>query len=170
MYSSIPVNIIKSIAIPALLAHPCNAVSHEADYIQKFKSDIVYSAEQSIALFGGKEQVISMICEIEAECGVSDWDGYGASPVSYLSALKAKEFVRCLPANLPMPEVAPEPDGSLSLDWMTSKSRRFSVSVGNTDRLAYAWIDGSDQGHAVARFDVETIPSRILEGIVSITA
>ena len=157
-------------AIPALLVSACNAVSHEADYIQKFKSSIVCSAEQSIALFGGKEQVMAMICDIEAECRVSDWDGDGALPVSTFSALQAKEFVRNLPEHMPMPEVAPEPDGSLSLDWTTSKSRRFSVSIGNSDRLAYAWTDGSDRGHAVARFDSETIPLRILEGILSIQA
>ncbi len=151
-----------------MLTQPCNAVSQEADYIQQSRYNIAQSIEQSIALFGGKEQVLSMIYEVEAECGAADWDGYGALPVSSLSVLAAKEFIRHLPDSLAMPDVAPEPDGSLSLDWTTGKSRRFSVSIGTSDRLAYAWVDGSDQGHAVARFDSQVIPSRILEGIASI--
>ena len=62
-------------------------------------------------------------------------------------------------------EFAPEPDGSISLDWIRSRSNFFSVSVGASDRLAYAWLDGTDRGHAVARFDGDSVPSRILEGI-----
>ena len=68
-----------------------------------------------------------------------------------------------------MPELAPEPNGSISLDWMLSRHRIFSLSIANTDRLAYAWMDGTDKGHAVARFDGTKIPTRILEGIQSIT-
>jgi len=37
--------------------------------------------------------------------------------------------------------------------------------MGPNDRLAYAWLDGTDKGHAVARFDGERVPDRILEGI-----
>jgi hypothetical protein len=152
------------------MVSPCTAVSAQAVQIHRSRYEIARSAEQSIALFGERDAVFSMICEIEKECGLAGWDGYGALPIPELHALKAKNFVKHLPAHIPMPEISPEPDGSLSLDWTTSRSRRFSVSVGSSDRLAYAWIDGSDRGHAVARFDSETIPSRILEGILSIQA
>lgn len=170
MHNTFQSSIALGVTIPALLVSPCNAVSSQAVQIQRFRYEIASFAEQSMALFGEKDRILSMICEIEKECGVADWDGYGALHVSAFSALKAQEFIRHLPAQMPMPEVAPEPDGSLSLDWTTSKSRRFSVSIGNSDRLAYAWIDGSDRGHAVARFDSETIPLRILDGILSIQA
>jgi hypothetical protein len=170
MYSSVQSSLALGVTIPALMVSPCTAVSSQAVQIQRSRYEIASSAEQSIALFGERDGVLSMICEIEKECGFADWDGYGALPVSELHALKAKNFVKHLPMHIPMPEVSPEPDGSLSLDWTTSRSRRFSVSIGSSDRLAYAWIDGSDRGHAVARFDSEAIPSRILEGIRSIQA
>jgi hypothetical protein len=31
--------------------------------------------------------------------------------------------------------------------------------------LAYAWINGTDQGHAVARFNFQVVPSMVLHGI-----
>lgn len=73
-----------------------------------------------------------------------------------------------LPENLPMPEVAAEPDGSISLDWIASRFRMFSVSVGANNRVAYAWLDGSEKGHAVAVFDGLTIPPNMRNGIESI--
>jgi hypothetical protein len=78
----------------------------------------------------------------------------------------AAEFIRVLPEDVPLPEFAPEPDGSLSLDWIQSRHRLFTLSVAPNIRLPYAWVDGADSGHGVARFDGETVPPRILDGIL----
>lgn len=67
-----------------------------------------------------------------------------------------------------MPGLAADPDGAVSLDWIVSRPRMFSVSCGPSGRLAYSWLDGTDRGHAVADFDGWTIPQRILHGIRSI--
>ena len=69
---------------------------------------------------------------------------------------------------MPLPEFAPEPDGAISLDWIRSRHRLFSLSIGSTNRLAYSWLDGAHRGHAVAQFDGTKIPVRILQGIESI--
>ena len=82
----------------------------------------------------------------------------------------AESFLRALPEGVRIPEFAPEPDGSISLDWIQSRNRLFTLSVGSGNRLAYAWLDGADKGHGVARFDEENVPHLILEcikGIVS---
>jgi hypothetical protein len=39
-----------------------------------------------------------------------------------------------------------------TLDWMPSRNRTFTLSAGKTDCLPYAWLDGTDRGHAVAKF------------------
>jgi hypothetical protein len=88
--------------------------------------------------------------------------------MDWVAVQTAVEFIRAMPDDLPLPEFAPEPDGSLSLDWIQSRNRLFSLSVGSTNRLAYAWLDGSDKGHGVAGFDGERIPLRIIEGIIGI--
>ena len=112
-----------------------------------------------------RDEVISSIRQLAQECSELDWDGSGAEPVSLDAVAMASAFVRALPEGLPLPEFAPEPDGAISLDWIQSRSRLFSLSVGTNSCLAYAWLDGNDRGHAVAGFDGKTVPRRILEGI-----
>jgi hypothetical protein len=123
------------------------------------------SVEKSQALFGGKAVVIGQIWALVNECSEPGWDGDGAGPVDRFAAFKAAEVIRALPARLPLPEVTPEPDGAISLDWIRSRSRVFSLTVGSSARLASAWVDGSDRGYAVVRFDGQVVPNRILQGI-----
>lgn len=111
---------------------------------------------------------ISNLKGMAADCAVPDWDGNGAYALDDAAIQNAEAFVRALPEDMPMPELAPEPDGSISLDWIASRHRVFSVSVGPNNRLAYAWLDGADKGHAVAVFDGSTIPARVRSGIESI--
>lgn len=102
------------------------------------------------------------------ECGEPGWDGDDALPLDHLAVCKAVAFILALLEGVPLPEFAPEPDGSISLDWISSRNRLFSLSVGTGDSLPYAWLDGTDKGHAVARFDGKSVPPRIQEGIKSI--
>lgn len=126
------------------------------------------SMERSQALFGDKASAISQIWALANECAEPGWDGDGALPLNRLAVFKAIAFIRVLPDGVPLPEFASDPDGSISLDWIQSRSHLFSLSIGTSNRLAYAWLDGTDKGHAVARFDEENMPPRILEGIRSI--
>jgi hypothetical protein len=125
--------------------------------------------ERSFALFGHKAAAISSLYELYIDHGQSNWDGEGAVPTSPAALETAIWFIRVLPDHLPMPEIAAEPDGAISLDWACSRHRVFTLSIGTTDRLAYAWLDGSDRGHGVARFDGERVPQKIIEGIEGAT-
>ncbi len=145
--------------------HHGTAVSGEAAAIRKSERAVAESRERSIALFGSKASAISEIRELVSEHAGPGWDGDGAEPISPLAAQLAVDLIRALPNDIPMPEFAPEPDGSISLDWIQSRSSMVSISAGETDRLAYAWLDGTDRGHAVARFDGERVPPRILDTI-----
>jgi hypothetical protein len=92
----------------------------------------------------------------------------GAAAIDPLTVLMGRRFLRLLPESVPLPEFAPEPDGFISLDWIRSPNRLFSLSIGRSNRLAYAWLDGADRGHGVARFDGQNVPARVLEGIKGI--
>jgi hypothetical protein len=153
----------------ATYARGGNAVSSEALSAQKSATEIVEFVEQSQALFGKKAAAIQQMRALAAECSQDDWDGEGALAVQSLAVQVAENFIRALPDYIRVPELAPEPDGSISLDWIESRTRLFSVSVGATTRLAYAWLDGTDRGHGVARFNGGTLPPRILQGIIEIT-
>ena len=142
-----------------------SAVSSESEILRQRVADIRRSTERSQSLFGGKAATISQIWGLVNECAEAGWDGAHAEGVDRFAALAAADFIRALPDGLPLPEVAPDPDGAISLDWIRSRNCIFSVSVGTSNRLVYAWLDGSDRGHAVARFDGAQVPVRVLEGI-----
>lgn len=170
MHRDIRASLISSLALQAVLANQyCGGpVSLEGRFVVQSEFDIQSRTEASVALFGEKEQVMSTIYETAVDCRIADWDGYGALPLSSKSVAYGIQFVRLLPDNTPMPEVSPEPDGMLALDWAASKSRRLSVSFCDSERIAYAWLDGSDRGHATARFDGQAIPQRVLDAINAI--
>jgi hypothetical protein len=151
----------------ALNAATCcgTAVSAEAEAIQASLRAVMEAMEQSFVLFGAKAAAISNVREVVISHAERGWDGDDGLAVSPIAALLTEAFIRALPSDVAMPEISPEPDGALSLDWIQSRSRVFTISIGLTDQLPYAWIDGTDRGHGVARFDFRTIPARILDGI-----
>ncbi len=158
------------VGYPALqtLARGGTAISPEADTVRNAAIELVQAVELSQALFGVKAEAISSLRKLAMEHGQPGWDGGDAAVLSPVALFTAESFVRALPDGIPMPELAAEPDGSISLDWIQSRQRLFTLTVGNTSRLAYAWVDGTDRGHAVALFDGASAPPRIVEGIKSI--
>ncbi len=162
-----PVSIV-GLGVTAIyaLARPGNAMSAEARLVQEGAKAIVARVEHSDALFGSKTAVISELWGLAHSHGNAHWDGGEAFPVDRAAMALAVAFVRALPDDCEMPQVAVDPDGAVSLDWMRSRHRMLSVSfAGNSDRLAYAWIDGTDRGSAVARFDKSAVPMRLLQAI-----
>jgi hypothetical protein len=91
-----------------------------------------------LALFGEKAAALSQLDAMALECSEDGWDGDDAAAIDPIAVLLTKRFIRALPDGLPLPELAPEPDGWISIDWIRSRNRRVSVSIGRSDRLAYA--------------------------------
>ncbi len=145
-----------------------SAVSLEADEVRKAVREIMNAAERSQALFAEKAAAISQLWALATECEEEGWDGSGAAAIDLDAVVLAERFLRALPNRIPLPELAVEPDGSISLDWIRSRNRLFSVSVGRRSRLAYAWLDGADTGHGVAGFGGHSVPPRILEGVEAV--
>jgi len=142
-----------------------SAVSEHAESLNQAVRKIIRSSEDSQALFGRKSVAISELNRLANETSEPDWDGQGALGINLIAQQNAISFVRALPNGVPMPEIAIEPDGSISLDWIRSRHIMFTLSIGPNDRIAFAWVDGTDSGHAVARFDQSSVPTRILDGI-----
>ena len=149
-------------------ARGSNGVSNEALAVRGSAMAAVEITERSHALFGEKATAISQIWSLADECSERGWNGEDAEPIDLDAASIAADFVRALPDGIPLPEFAPEPDGSIALDWIESRHRQFSLSVACTCRLAFAWLDGADRGHGVAGFDRMSVPVRVLQGIQSI--
>jgi hypothetical protein len=50
---------------------------------------------------------------------LSNWDGYGAEPVGATTSNNTKQALNVLSYQLPMPDITPNPNGTLSLEWET---------------------------------------------------
>jgi hypothetical protein len=154
------------LALQALIGG--SAISQEARAVDERATEVVASAERSQALFGKKAAALSELAALATEYADPDWDSEGAAAIDPMAVWLAKRFVRAMPDGIRLPEFAPERDGSISLDWIHSRNSVFSLSVGRSNRLAYAWLDDSDKGHAIAYFDGQNIPPRVLQGIEGI--
>lgn len=141
------------------------ALSEEAGRLREMDREVASSTERSQALFGDKAEAIQAIYSLYEECAEDDWDGNDGRPMSPGTVERAIDMVSLLPHGIPLPEFSAEPDGSISMDWTTSRKSIFSLSIGRTDRIPYAWVDGAERGDAVAAFDGREIPKRILDEI-----
>jgi hypothetical protein len=145
-----------------------SAVSTAAASSREAAVVIWLGAENSESLFGKKNVSIEQLRELEHDCAEDGWDGSGALALDSEALKRTREVVLALPDGFPVPECSPEPDGSISLDWICSRYRLFSLSVGAGDRVAYAWLDGADKGHGVTRLDGCSLPARVLNDIQAI--
>ena len=141
------------------------AVSEPACSVRKAARSAVSELEVSRWFFGARLSLITELLELGRECAAPNWDGYSARPIDALVIWRATTFVRSLPRDLPVPDVAPAPDGSITFEWLVGQHRRFIVSVAKSDRMAYAWLDGTDSGHGVARFAGGLLPRLVVEAM-----
>jgi len=126
--------------------------------------------ESSVSLFGDKSVALSELAALFEECSEDGWDGGQADAISEAARSNVKAFITALPWEMEMPELAAEPDGSVSLEWDGGFRRLFSVSINGGTRMAYAGIDGTDRWRGVARFDGDNVPQIILESISRVVA
>ncbi len=146
-----------------------SAVSQEAEAVKKVADAFMRSTERSLALFGKKAVALSTLTEMVDDCSEHGWDGEAATAIDQVAFDQARQFIRALPDNVPIPEFAPEPDGSISLDWFASQNRLFSLSIGPSNRVAFAWLDGMEKGHGVVSFDGRNVPQRVLNEVKKIS-
>jgi len=115
-----------------------------------------------------KNAVCAQLDNIASECNSPNWGTYGELPTHQLAINAAKAFVNLLPDGVALPDSAPEPTGDVSLDWCGSDGSRLSVGFSRNSMLSYAWLDGSNKGYGVEKFDGESIPKRLFFLIRSI--
>lgn len=124
------------------------AVSDSAAHLQELLCNLFRSTDDAQTL-SGRENSFENRLHAALDELVVDEDQCAVSTAAVERALR---LVRSLPNDAPTPDVAIDPDGEVALDWMPSRTRMLSISVGDSDRLAYAWLDGSNRSHGVFRF------------------
>ncbi len=135
-----------------------SGVSQEAVFVQEQAVEIIRTRDTSVALFGRTSVGISNLMAVIEEA-IEDPDQILPSSTRMRHAV---DLLTALPSGVAMPDFALDPDGDISFDWIDSTTRMLSVSIGDSNRLAYAWLDGTDRGHAVVNFDGQSMPDQLL--------
>lgn len=89
----------------------------------------------------------------------------GLAYVDERTEMVAVKFALQLPASVPMPEVAVDPDGEVSFDWLGQAGKIFSVSIDRNGRLAYAGRFGQNSKMNGVEQVSDICPPEILLGI-----
>ncbi|MFZ4699152.1 MAG: hypothetical protein ACOYMG_03795 [Candidatus Methylumidiphilus sp.] len=66
----------------------------------------------------------------------SDWDGYGALPIHEAIVKIACQFINSLPDHLPCPDLTPNTNGTISMEWET-RAGIAHLEVGKTRYSLY---------------------------------
>ena len=101
--------------------------------------------------------------DIYVECSSKNWDGYRAKPIIKGLRKIVEKFLNALPSNIPDPEISPDPDGEISLEWCYAKNKMFSISIGRKGQIAYAVLDGARRSSGIEVFEKEMPESIIFQ-------
>ena len=129
------------------------ASSDAARIVDTLLSDISSDFRKSISLGSHKDQADEELAAVFEEAGEPGWDGYGGEKASFESFLRARRFIEALPSDLPVPDVAVEPDGQIAFEWYAGPRRAISISVGENDELVYAGCKGASKFHGTESFN-----------------
>ena len=113
-------------------------------------------------------RAFSDLARVARECAKEGWDGYDAKPVTRTTCDRACAFLNILPLWMFAPDIVPEADGEIAIEWYIAPERTFSVSIGESGPLHYAGLFGHDEEvHGVAPF-TGNVPENILRCILDI--
>lgn len=118
--------------------------------VNPVSSDLLTRAEllKTFPTFKPRKRVVEELGMIYSECNSPGWDGNGAHGIMWRVVEAADAFLGFLPEWIPDPELSPEPDGEICIDWnvlLEEGTRPFSISIGALGGLSYAGVmrDGS---------------------------
>ena len=85
-----------------------------------------------------RQAAMREVREIIEETSSPGWDGGDARPLSWRAMGALVDALGTLPPDVPMPEIVPEPDGGVAMQWSRGRTRSLIVSFGPDGGLFYA--------------------------------
>lgn len=112
------------------------------------------------------------LSELTLSAGQDNWDGMQSVGLSSQAVAHMRRLLSLLPPGLlrsPAPEIVPDPDGEIAIEWYISPSCLLSISVGSNGRLAWAgMVDGREiRNEAIL---TSQVPDQVLVCINSLIA
>lgn len=96
-----------------------------------YLNDII--SKSGTFLFGGfaAERAVALKTVHEFGTMKEGWDGYGAMQIHELTCKNCLQFLNALPDNCPFPELTPNSNGTISMEW-ESQHGGASLEIGKT--------------------------------------
>ena len=120
--------------------------------------------DTSITLGEPKLAAVRALRDAVIEAQDYGWDGYTAAPADPGAICYALQFLSALSHEIPLPDIAVDPDGDIALDWDLGERRIFSVRIGRDGTLNYAGLVGHSSFHGMEILR-EGIPKAVSAGI-----
>jgi hypothetical protein len=139
---------------------PSSGSDGPLSYVEEINKTNGILASQ-LSLIGALEA----ISELSINHQKSNWDGYGAQPISEAACNDAKRFLTMLPEAVPIPEIVPEPDGNIALEWYISKYEHFFISFSGNGVVTFVGMFGKLVRSKGIEYFFASIPLRILHEI-----
>ena len=142
--------------------------SEDSEFLRERFAEALDAREISRYWSATLDEALENLAELKQECAKPAWDGYDAQPVNEKTLEQLVTFLQALPENVPVPDLVPEPDGEVAVEWQNGARRVFSVSIGPRERLSYAGLLGANRWHGVDQF-FGNVPSEIIRGIARVS-
>jgi len=110
-------------------------------------------------------RALESLDEVYEKCSVANWDGYNAQPISREAFFEASKLLRILPNSFPVPDIGPEPDGGIGLEWYKEKWFSFIVSVNGKNIITYVGRFGKNNHFYGTESYNNSVPEIILNGL-----
>jgi hypothetical protein len=141
--------------------------SPAAGFLDKTRREELKRFRQSTTF--SKQSAYDQLGEAFDACREANWDGEGADAIDQEVVRNAYAFIEALPDGYPLPDITPEPDGHLDLEWYRHPRRILSVSVSPEGLLYWAALVGSEDPRGSCPFYGE-VPDTILYWIRRVCA
>ncbi len=147
---------------PAIGSVSDNAVSEGPKVVRELLRRL--ESHQSRPISTAKTLALrEQLAEIVRECSREHWDGYDARPVLPEAFVESQLLIRILPRSVRVPEIVPEPSGSLGFEWHDDRGSAFVVSLAGKGKISYAAIlPGGTRRYGAERFSME-LPTVVRE-------
>lgn len=146
----------------------CLAITNTLPSQRWERSNVTYYFDKELDLEGTIDwtnRALEILNEVYEECSEPNWDGYGGAPISLEAYFEAMKLLRIIPNSFPMPDILPEPDGGIGLEWYKDRGFSFGISVCGKDTITYAGRFGKNSETYGTEDFADLVPNVILNGL-----
>ncbi len=110
-------------------------------------------------------ETLKTLREVFIECSVENWDGYDSMPLPRKAFTEVTKFLKLLPITYQMPDIVPEPNGNIALEWYKNRDFVFVAGISGNNIIEYAGLFNKiNKTYGSEHFE-DFIPPAILQNI-----